>query len=102
MVEISRMTLEELENVKNFKIFNKFGKIEFLEDVDLTELNIDKIIDIDDRSVLVYQNYKVEEGKELNKPANIHLFRCFPKNNVNDINIDDFKTSSLYQYCFVL
>jgi len=76
---LCRMTLEEIQKVKNFQIFNEYGKVEYLEPVDLSNLNLDKIFSIEDRAILVYQSYKPEEGKELNKPANVHLYKCFPK-----------------------
>ena len=89
---MSRMTEEELKKVKNFSIFNQFGKIEFLEPVDLTQLDLDNIVSIENKSILVYQNYKPEEGKELNKPANIHLYKCFANCDGNeDISSDEIK-----------
>ena len=97
------MTEEELKNVKNFSISNKFGKIEFLEKVNLTELNLDKIVSIEDKAIMVYQNYKPEEGTELNKPANIHLYKCFPKGEYpgEEVSNEDIKyfVETLKKYC---
>ena len=92
------MTEEELRNVKKFSVYNQFGKIEFLENVDLTELNIDKIISIDNKAISLYQDYKPEEGNELNKPANIHLYNCYP----NRDNNDDFSSDEIRSFVEIL
>ena len=72
ILELSRLTNEELKNVKNFKVYNKHGSVEFLEPVDLTNKNLNDIITIEEGLVSVYKGYKSNKddntiNKELNK-----------------------------------
>ena len=86
--EICRMSLKELENIENFTIFNEFGKIVFEGFTDLTELNIDQIVNISEREITLYRNGRdkitPEIGKGLNKPANIYMFKLYPENVCED------------------
>lgn len=79
---ICRMTLEELRNVENFTIGNSNGKIELMEKVDLTELDLDDIIDINQYYIQVYQGKtkKPPRGEGLNKPAIYTLYNIKPEN----------------------
>jgi hypothetical protein len=83
MRNIYRMTLEELQNVDNFSIFNEYGRIDFKGKTDLTNLNIDQIVNIEEKKITVYQNgdlsYTPDVGKGLNKPAVLRLYNCFPE-----------------------
>ena len=98
MPTINRMTLDELENVENFTIYNDFGKIEFEGMTNLTHLNLDQIITIEENQILVYENEKIEfkpqEGQGLNKPAIITIKKCFPRNSkgekISDENNEKF------------
>ena len=67
MVELSRMSLEELQKVEDFEISNEFGSISFLEPVDLTDLDLADLVTIVRRSAEVYDdsrhaNYKHPVG----------------------------------------
>jgi len=82
--EICRMSLQELENVQDFTIYNEFGKIVFDDHTNLTDLNIDQIVSINEREITLYRNGKANEtpeiGKGLNKPATIYMNKLFPEN----------------------
>jgi len=86
--EICRMSLKELENVENFTIYNDFGKIVFEELTDLTQLNIDQIVNISEREITLYRNGRdritPEVGKGLNKPASIYMNKLYPQNVCED------------------
>lgn len=85
---ICRMTLDEIEHVKNFSIFNDYGRIDFEGETNLTNLNLDQIVNICKNSITVYQNedleFKPPAGEGLNKPAVLHLYECFPKGKDDD------------------
>ena len=84
MLDIKRMTLEELENVKGFRIWTEFGQIEFLEKVDLTGIDLREIITIDERGAEVYVDGvhdKPEVGKGLNVKSLITLNNIRPRKN---------------------
>ena len=79
------MTEKELSRIKNFTVFNKFGKVEYLEEVDVRNIDIDKIIQISKRKVEVYSKSTFEEheipkrGEGLNKKAKITINFLRPK-----------------------
>ena len=85
---IYRMTLEELENVKNFTISNEFGKIVFNEPVDLTNINLDKIVEISPGNANIYfKSSNLSPNKKiLNKKATITLYKI--ENRKEDNNND--------------
>jgi hypothetical protein len=88
---ICRMTLDEIEHVKNFSIYNEYGRIDFEGETNLTNLNLDQIVNISKNSITVYQNedleFKPPAGEGLNKPAVLHLNECFPKGKEEDDQI---------------
>lgn len=82
--QLSRMTEEELSAVENFCIWNQFAKVKFEDDVDLRNLDIDRIVNFQKTFVYyfliqveLYPDTEFEEdekpslGEELNKPATI-------------------------------
>jgi nuclear pore complex protein Nup98-Nup96 len=76
------MTVDELKRVRNFSVSNSFGKIEFGGETDVTGLNLDEIVKIEDKAVTVYPDEttpKPPVGQGLNKPAVVHLYNCQPK-----------------------
>lgn len=82
LVELARMTVDELKRVRNFSISNSYGKIEFEGESDVTGLNLDEIVKIEDKAVTVYPDEhttKPPVGQGLNKPAVVHLYNCQPK-----------------------
>jgi len=65
--------------VNNFTIGNQHGKIIFKGLTDVSGIDISKIVEINNGSVQLYKSHpKPEKGKELNKPALIHLYNCNP------------------------
>ncbi|CAG9323542.1 unnamed protein product [Blepharisma stoltei] len=86
MIEIARMTTEEIKSIKNFTIENKFGKIVFDGETNMTGLNLDEIVEIQQNEINVYPNDqdKPKIGEGLNKPATIYLFNCVAKKNKTD------------------
>lgn len=82
-VVLCRMTEEELKNVKDFSVENEHGKIVFDGYTDVRKLDIDSIITIKAKEVVLYpdESTKPEVGMGLNKPATVALYKCFPNNN---------------------
>jgi len=88
----------DLTKVKNFKISKEnCGSIQFLGETNVTNLNLDEIIIIDEKSVTVYPNdsLKPQIGFGLNKPAMIKLFNVYPKKMKNSNKI--LQTSNFIQ-----
>ena len=83
IIELARKTKSELQKVPNFTVENENGKIVFEGETDVTGLDIDKILEIGNRVVVVYPDdselNKPQQGKGLNKPAIIHLYNCKPR-----------------------
>lgn len=76
--EIKKMSIEQLKRVKNFTIENQFGIIEFLGEVDLTNVDLADVVSITHMEVEVYdekrhQNNYPERGTKLNIPAKVTL-----------------------------
>jgi hypothetical protein len=103
--KICRMTLGELEDVENFSIFNEYGRIDFEGVTDLTNLNLDQIVTIDNKRINVYQNgdldFKPPVGQGLNKPAVIHLYKCYPADKEKNITDEQLSLylASLQKIC---
>lgn len=85
LATIHKMTEEELKSVKDFTIENEYGKIIFEGETNIIGLDLDKIIRIEDKRVIVYpEDCDIPHiGEGLNKPAIIHLYNCFPSNKDN-------------------
>ena len=56
MVDLYRMSLQELGQVENFKISNEFGSVQFLDKVDLTDVDLADVVTIVLRSAEVYDD----------------------------------------------
>ena len=85
LAKLSKMSLEELKTIEDFIIENEHGKIIFNGLTDVTELNLDKIVQINKKEVLVYPENDVDTSKPeigigLNKAATVYLYNCFPQN----------------------
>ena len=79
IIELARMSAEELSAVKGFSVQNEYGIIEFLGETDVRELDLDAIVRIEEKVVIMYPEKgacKPSIGKGLNKPARIRLFDC--------------------------
>lgn len=60
----------------SFSIKNRYGTIQFIPKVDLTNINLDKIISITQSEVSVYKTLSPKLNTELNVPAIIKLNSC--------------------------
>ncbi len=60
MVKLMRMPEEELENVENFTIKNKYGKITFEGTTDLRMLDLDQIVNIQEKTVIINDSIELE------------------------------------------
>ena len=86
IVELARMSAEELATVRGFCVQNEYGRIEFQGETDVRGLDIDSIVRIEEKAVIMYPDEKGAPkppiGKGLNKAARIHLFDCRPKKSI--------------------
>ena len=79
LANLSVLDKADLRKIQNFKVENEHGIIEFLEEVDLTYVNIDEVVDIDDLVVSLYSNINVpRKYYKLNVPCRYTLFNFFP------------------------
>ena len=83
---LCRMSEEELMKIKNFTIQNMHGKIIFEGETDVRGLDLDAIVEIKQAEIEVYrhESQKIEFGSTLDKPAEVHLYSCFPKKAESD------------------
>jgi hypothetical protein len=85
IIELVRMSAEELSAVRGFSVRNDHGIVEFLGETDVRELDLDAIVRIEEKVVIMYPEkgaLKPSIGKGLNKPARIRLFDCRPTKKV--------------------
>ena len=79
LVEMARMTVEELRKVRNFTVENEFGKIVFEGETDVLGLNVAEIIKINLKEIVGYPDEssveKPDIGKGLNKSAVLTLYQ---------------------------
>jgi len=87
-IQISRMSEAELKEIQDFTVENEFGKIVFEGKTDITGLNLDEIIDIRPKEIIVYPEdkfpIKPQVGEQLNKSATISLYKCFPNGDTSE------------------
>mmetsp|Transcript_3552 Transcript_3552/g.7615 ORF Transcript_3552/g.7615 Transcript_3552/m.7615 type:complete len:757 (+) Transcript_3552:1616-3886(+) len=99
LVELARMTTLELKRVSNFAVYNEHGMIEFEGITDVTLLDLDRIVRIDAKTVVVYPDdseiAKPKVGQGLNKAAKVTLYNCKPKNSRSFVGFYD----KLQKYC---
>ena len=75
--QILTMTDDELRSVPDFVVENEYGRIQFIEPVDLSEVDLDETIIMQNKMVEVYpieafdDGKKPELGEKLNQPAYI-------------------------------
>lgn len=79
--ELERMSGEELRRVQGFTVGNADGKVEFSGETDVEGLELDSLVQIEARAVVVYpeSTAKPPVSSKLNKPATITLYHCTPK-----------------------
>ena len=76
--DLAQFKFEYLMEIEGFTILNKHGMIEFEGFTDVTYLNLDKLVDIDQNGIEVYpENVKKPPlGKKLNKSAILTFNKC--------------------------
>ena len=80
--DMLNFTKEALSAVPDFTIeHEEFGMVIWDEPIDVRSLNIDKIVSFAHLNITVYLNNaeKPEFGCQLNKPATITFYNCWPK-----------------------
>ncbi|CAD8211303.1 unnamed protein product [Paramecium pentaurelia] len=87
--DINQLTINQLKNVEDFTIFNEFGSLRWDSPTNLLYLNLDRIVDIQDSKVEVYDLDQIHEylkpkiNKKLNKSCLITLKVPITINNDN-------------------
>ncbi|CAD8199022.1 unnamed protein product [Paramecium octaurelia] len=77
--DISQLTINQLKHVEDFTIFNEYGSLRWDSPTNLLYLNLDRIVDIQDSKVEVYDLDQIHEylkpkvNKKLNKSCLITL-----------------------------
>ncbi|CAK76167.1 unnamed protein product (macronuclear) [Paramecium tetraurelia] len=77
--DINQLTINQLKNVEDFTIFNEFGSLRWDSPTNLLYINLDRIVDIQDSKVEVYDLDQIHEylkpkvNKKLNKSCLITL-----------------------------
>ena len=78
LVEMARMTVEQLRKIRGFTVENQFGKLEFEGDTNVLGLNLAEILKINHKEVIGYPDdcevEKPEIGMGINKPAVLTLY----------------------------
>ena len=54
MLELSRMTIDQLAKVKNFEIVNSFGKVFWYGETDLVDVNLDVDVNLKPGMIEIY------------------------------------------------
>ena len=82
--KLLQMSNLELSRIKNFTLYNNNGIIEFLGYSDLRNLDLDEIVQIDNKTISIYENLERPlKGMGLNKPAFITILNICSRNNLN-------------------
>ena len=81
MQALEQMSGEELRSVQGFTVGSADGKVEFAGATDVEGLELDSVVQIEPRAVVVYPESaaKPPVNSKLNKPATITLYHCTPK-----------------------
>lgn len=84
--ELHAMSIDQLQAVRDFQVISEAnGEILWPGETDLTDIDIDKIVDIGYKSATVYPSTlpyrdRHRRGEKLNKEAVITLYNIFPVN----------------------
>lgn len=73
---LAEMSENQLKFIPSFCVYNKHGLVRFTEPVDITYLNLDEIISIDEYFISVYNNNvkKPARGKKLNVSFELEFY----------------------------
>jgi hypothetical protein len=80
------MSQDELSRVPGFTVSHeKYGSITWLGDIDIRGIHIDALVVFGPQSCEVYpgDTHKPSHGKQLNRPADITLYECWPSGGPN-------------------
>lgn len=88
IIQMSRMTAEQLKALQYFKIYNKHGQIEWFNDIDVLSQNLDENVFILEKKVQVYPDSETKPpvGSKLNRECLITLygFQLAPQKELNN------------------
>ena len=79
---LCRMSIDELKNISNFKIYNEYGEVQFLNNVNLLGLDLDKECVIEKGSI------ELKGGLNVKRKCILYNFKL---DNGNQNLMDDFK-----------
>ena len=79
---LCRMSIDELKNISNFKIYNEYGEVQFLNNVNLLGIDLDK--------ECVIEKGCIELKERLNVKRKCILYN-FKLDNGNENSMDNFK-----------
>lgn len=74
--ELAAMSTMELQHITNFAVGRPgIGEVEWIGETDVTDLDLDRVIDLKPREVALYPNQAdcPPVGTKLNKPARVRL-----------------------------
>ena len=82
-VQMCRMQSEDLKSIQNFTIYNDYGKMVFPGFTDVTNMNLDQIVTIEERCASAYvgqagESFAPSVGEGLNKQCIITIHRNWP------------------------
>jgi nuclear pore complex protein Nup98-Nup96 len=100
--KMCRMSSDELKAVKGLKFWNEHGSIEFIDPVDVTEVDFADVVSIVKNQVEVYNEERHKDcypkrGEKLNMPAFITLNDVRPKKDQTGIDKELSLKKSLEQ-----
>ena len=99
--KLSLMDYNELCNINNFTIYNDFGKIIFLQPIDITYMDFDNYITIENNIVEIKKQNKNFVGKKVNIIINFNQYNEFIENilkNNGAYDINYYKNEKKLEY----
>jgi len=99
--DLMRLPSEKLRAIRDFVVgCQDVGSIKFLGETDVTGIDLDAIINFEDRAVEVYPDDYPEKppvGQGLNKPAEITLYHCWPTDKISHQILNDPQSLSFFE-----
>jgi len=97
---LKKMSADQLKEVVDFTVEREgVGSVKFLGTTDVRGLDIDNIVIFRPKEIIVYPNEerKPPIGEELNKPAIITLYNCWPRDKVTGKLLKDPEKLKLFE-----